>query len=84
METDPAVLAQLAVDIAKQNPLPSVLVGLLLLFLVRRKPKNMAVLTLIVLIAGYSVHLISGLTEDASEHRKKGLSKSEKIIEQNR
>ncbi len=83
METDPAALAQLIVDIAKNNPLPSVLIGLLLLFLVRRNPKNMAKLTVALLICGYAVHLVSGLSEEAAKQKGSGYDRTADLIEKN-
>jgi hypothetical protein len=83
MDLDPAVLAQMAVDFCKVNPLPSAAAALLLLFLVRRNTKNMAKLTLVLLVCGYSVHLLSGMSTGAAKQQGKGFDKSANLIEQN-
>ena len=80
---DPAQLAQLVVDTCKANPLPSVLVALLLLFLVRHNPKNMAKLTLLLVACGYTVHLLSGMTVGAAAQQDKGYTKSANLIDKN-
>lgn len=80
MDFDPSALARMVIDFCKVNPLPSAATALLLIFLVRRKPKHMLLLTLAILVIGYSAHLLSGLSDNAAAQQAKGFKKSLDII----